>query len=65
MGKRQIDGGFEWQGRVDRRAEKPVLIGLSRGGFMAHRWASENTAKVAGVVVNVDHRLSVLRISCS
>ncbi|MES2996728.1 MAG: alpha/beta hydrolase [Verrucomicrobiota bacterium] len=30
-------------------AKKPVLIGLSRGCFMAYRWASENPTKVAGI----------------
>ncbi len=30
-------------------SEKPVLIGLSRGGFMAYRWASESPGKVAGI----------------
>jgi pimeloyl-ACP methyl ester carboxylesterase len=30
-------------------AAKPVLIGLSRGGLYAYRWASENPDKVAAV----------------
>lgn len=30
-------------------AKKPVLIGLSRGGFMAYRWAAANPDKVAGI----------------
>ena len=30
-------------------AKKPVLIGLSRGGFMAYRWAARHPDRVAGI----------------
>jgi pimeloyl-ACP methyl ester carboxylesterase len=30
-------------------AEKPVLVGISRGGIMAYRWAARNPDKVAGI----------------
>lgn len=30
-------------------AKKPVLIGLSRGGFMAYRWAAKHPDRVAGI----------------
>lgn len=38
--KVMVDHGF---------AKKPVLVGLSRGGFMACRWAVRNPDKVAGI----------------
>lgn len=30
-------------------AKKPLLIGLSRGGFMAYRWAARHPDRVAGI----------------
>jgi pimeloyl-ACP methyl ester carboxylesterase len=30
-------------------AKKPVMIGLSRGGFMAYRWAAAHPDRVAGI----------------
>jgi predicted esterase len=30
-------------------AKKPVLIGLSRGGYMAYRWAARHPDRVAGI----------------
>jgi pimeloyl-ACP methyl ester carboxylesterase len=43
-----MDAFYDWMVKHGF-APRPVLIGLSRGGITAYRWASKNPDKVAGV----------------